>query len=641
MNNPLRNRLEAKILGVLSVVLVLGFAAFAYYEVRTDTAALRSQKEKNVDVLSASVVSSIENIMLTDKGATAMNFLENLRNVPQVGRIQVFSNSGKEAFQGGAPVVPPSEHVTEVLFNGLPDRFMEESDGGSFMVDIRPLPNEASCQKCHMDGAALRGAVLVSTSMEDVDAAIADKKIGMAVLLPGLLVVLLVLMVALRATVLKPITRVVSVMRKVSGGDLDQRLEVTSEDELGSLAGSFNSMTENLQKNQDELRRVNLSLLESNRLKSEFLSVMSHELRTPLNVIIGFSEVLQDMAGEQLSGTQKDYLVNIETSGRHLLRLVNDILELARVNSDDLTLEPEDLSVPQFVEDMRKLGHPFAARRRILLETTVEEGLPLIRADQAKIKRVLYNLISNAIKFTPEGGKVTLSAERRDGMIEFSVVDTGIGISPEDQEKLFRLFGQLDTKPSRAYEGAGVGLALSMKMVELHGGRITVESEFGKGSRFAFTLPLNSQAEGVIAKPPHLEPEIEPEEGENRPLVLVIEDDPQTSELIGIWLDEVSYRTARAYDGDRGLELARQLKPFAIILDMMLPGMDGWQVLEELKRDPSTRDIPVIIISILENSRRALEMGAVAYFVKPVDKKDLLCRLESRSLLDKSPRTER
>lgn len=635
MINLIRKSLEAKILVLVMAVLIVGFGVFAVFDVRNDSQALLNQKEKSTDVLSSAVVGSIKNIMLTGKGATAVGSLENLRNVPQVDRIQVFSNQGVEVFTS-QPTSTPSPMVAEVLASGAGERFTEDIGDAQYMVDIKPLPNEAACQQCHGAGQPLRGVVLVSTPMEDVNSAIRSKESIMAfVFVTGLLVLLGVLMVALRTTVLKPLRRVVSVIGDIASGDLDQRVHIDSRDEVGYLANSFNTMTQSLQESQNNLRQVNLTLLEANRLKSEFLSVMSHELRTPLNAILGFSELLKDTSDSQLDDRQEKYLLNIETGGRHLLRLINDILELAKVNSDSLEIEKEDVSVPQLMDDIRKLGHPFAAQRRIQLDSHVASNLPLIEADPAKVKRILYNLVSNAIKFTHEGGRVTLDAHLRDGMVEISVTDTGIGISPEDQKKIFNLFQQLDSSHSRSHEGTGVGLALSRRLVEMHGGQLWVESELGEGSRFAFTLPLTpgrsraGDQPPVEASPP---PQVEPEISRGQPLVLVVEDDPQTGELIGLWLGEASYRVARAFDGEQALKLARELRPYAITLDIMLPGVDGWQVLQELKADAATRDIPVIIISILEKSRRGMELGAFDYFVKPVEKKELLCRLESRSL---------
>lgn len=640
MINLFRKSLEAKILGLVMGVIVVGFGIFAWFDVSRDTRDLNNQKEQSTSQLSSNVVNSIQNTMLAGIGSSksmiATNALEKLRSSPEVERIDVYSNQGQAVFGSSGVDGESRERINEVLKTGDPASYFETRGGEEFLVQVLPLPNETSCQTCHFDGQARRGAVLVSNSMASVTSAIHDDKVRMAeVFIGGLLTLLVVLGLSLRATVLRPLRKMVGVIHNIAEGDLNERVKVESHDEVGNLADNFNKMTGNLQASQNNLRQVNLHLLEANRLKSEFLSVMSHELRTPLNAIIGFSEVLKDEGDGNITDRQEKYLVNIETSGRHLMQLINDILDLARVGSDSMELTREDVSIPQMMEDIRKLGHPFAAQRRIWLEVRASDPLPLVDAEAAKIKRVLYNLVSNGIKFTPEGGRVILEAHPLENMVEISVTDTGIGISPEDQKKIFAEFQQLDSTHSRRFEGTGVGLALSKKLVEQHGGRISVESELGKGSRFSFTLPMtpgrrraSDRSESFI----NPQPFIEKESVKGQPLVLIVEDDPQTSELLSIWLGDASYRVAQAFDGEQALKLARELKPYAITLDILLPKIDGWQVLQKLKSDPDTENIPVIIVSILEKSRRGMELGAFDYFVKPVEKKELLCRLESNRL---------
>ncbi len=638
MRSPFRNSLEAKILALVMFVLTVGFGIFAVFDIQRDAKALRAQKEQLTSVVSAEVVNSIKNTMLsgTDKALVATEALDNLRTVKEVDRIEVYSNHGEEVFNAGEPSAAPPE-IEDVLETESDLQFYEDRDGQEYLVDVKALPNEAACQQCHGSDQSLRGAVLVSASMEDVQAAVrADITRMAAVFIGGLIILTIVLAFSLRVVVLKPLKKVVEVMRNIAAGDLDERVTVESHDEVGDLAKSFNQMTDNLQESQEDLRQVNLNLLEANRLKSEFLSVMSHELRTPLNAIIGFSEVLKEYDHNGgLDDRQEKYLVNIETSGRNLLRLVNDILDLARVGSDKLELEKEDISIPQVLEDIRKLGHPFAAQRRIRLEVEPPGEMPLIQADEAKIKRILFNLVSNAIKFTPEEGRVLIGAALKGGVVEIFVEDTGIGISEENQKKIFTMFQQLDSTDSRRFEGTGVGLALSRKLVELHGGTIRVESELGKGSRFSFTIPLKEgkrRAADWQQQVKRREAVVAPAASKDQPLVLVVDDDPQTSELLGIWLESASYRVARAFDGEQALKLARELKPYVIILDILLPKTDGWQVMEQLRNDPETSGIPVIIVTILERQQKGMSMGAFDYFVKPVGKKELLCRLESRSL---------
>ncbi len=643
MKNPLRTSLEAKVLVLVAVILMVGFGAFAVIDIGQNAAALRHQKEDLTSVVSSEVVSSIQNTMLTvsNKKEVATAALENLRRVPEIDSIKVYSIRGDEVFTSEPAGEKASGAVLDVLAGGPERQYYQERDGRNYLVDVRPLPNDEACRQCHGSDNQLRGAVLVSAPMADVEAAVNS---GIArtisVFLGGLVVLSLALAATLRAAVIKPLRGVIEVMKKIAGGDLGRRVPVKSTDEVGELADSFNRMTESLQTSQERLRLANLNLLEANRLKTEFLSIMSHELRTPLNAVIGFAEVLRDGGG--LDERQQKYLTNIDTSGRNLLQLVNDILDLARVRSDKLDLEKEDISIPQVMNDVRKLGLPFAAARHVWLEIEPSEELPLVEADEAKVKRVLYNLVSNAIKFTPEGGRVTMRARRAGAFVEISVEDTGIGISEEDQGRIFDMFSQVDGSRTRSHEGTGVGLALSRRLVELHGGEIRVESELGKGSTFTFTLPVKAGRRRRTDVPPPREeappPDVDDENVAGQPLVLVVEDDPQTNELISTWLHDASYRVARAYDGEQALEMAGRLDPYAIILDILLPKVDGWRVLEQLKADPATREIPVIVVSILERRQRGKELGAFDYFVKPVGKRELLCRLESRALYDLNQR---
>jgi signal transduction histidine kinase len=223
--------------------------------------------------------------------------------------------------------------------------------------------------------------------------------------------------------------------------------------------------------------------------KSEFLANMSHELRTPLNAIIGFSEVLSERMFGEINDKQAEYLGDILESGRHLLSLINDILDLSKIEAGRMELEPNDFDLPNSIENALVLVRERAQRRSINLGRTVDKRLGTIRADERKVKQVLLNLLSNALKFTPAGGRIHVRAEVRNGATEISVTDTGVGIAPEDQAVVFEEFRQVGTA-SKKVEGTGLGLAISRKLIELHGGRIWVESQVGKGSTFAFTLPL-------------------------------------------------------------------------------------------------------------------------------------------------------
>jgi signal transduction histidine kinase len=288
---------------------------------------------------------------------------------------------------------------------------------------------------------------------------------------------------ALSWSVIEPVKLMNARLGQIASGDFSQRVEVPNNDELGALAANLNRMN-------DELGRLYRQLDAANRHKSEFLASMSHELRTPLNAIIGFSEVLQERMFGELNAKQAEYVGDIVASGRHLLALINDILDLSKIEAGRMELQLVPFSLPASIEDTLTLVRERAARQGIALELDVHERVDEVVADERKIKQVLLNLLSNAVKFTPAGGRVGVRAALADGMVEIAVRDTGIGIAPQDQETIFEEFRQVGADEARKREGTGLGLALARRFVELHGGKIWVESAVGRGSTFTFTLPV-------------------------------------------------------------------------------------------------------------------------------------------------------
>ena len=298
----------------------------------------------------------------------------------------------------------------------------------------------------------------------------------------GSIALALALGYAISWSLIGPVRHMDERLQQIASGDFAGRVEIPNRDELGALAANLNRMSE-------ELGRLYQQLEAASRHKSEFLANMSHELRTPLNAIIGFSEVLLERMFGELNPKQEEYLQDIMTSGRHLLSLINDILDLSKVEAGRMELEPSAFDLPAALEGCLTLVRERATRHGITLGLTVDEDLGQIVADERKVRQVVLNLLSNAVKFTPEGGRVAVGAARADGGVEVSVSDTGIGIAQDEQEAIFEEFRQAGSDYTRKREGTGLGLALSRKFVELHGGRIWVKSEVGKGSTFTFTLP--------------------------------------------------------------------------------------------------------------------------------------------------------
>jgi len=365
------------------------------------------------------------------------------------------------------------------------------------------------------------------------------------------------------------------------------------------------------------LRRANVRLQELDRLKNRFMANMSHELRTPLNSIIGFAEILLDGLVGEMTPEQKGCMSDILSSGEHLLVLINDILDLSKIEAGRMALEPTTFDVAGLLAEVQTTIMPLIEKKSQVLQVEQAAGLPPLTADRFRVKQVLLNLLNNGCKFTPVGGRIGLSCRLADeATILFSVADTGIGIKPEDQEMIFEEFRQADGSPEQETSGTGLELAISRWLTGLHGGRIWVESEYGHGATFSFLLPLS----GPPAAEPGTSGEITlPSSG----IVLVVEDSRQFSNLLAFYLRQEGYTPVQHYDGVGVLDRARELKPALITLDVMLPDVDGWDVLRALKSDPQTKDIPVLVISVLENGALGLSLGAVDYLVKPIGRDDL------------------
>ena len=369
-----------------------------------------------------------------------------------------------------------------------------------------------------------------------------------------------------------------------------------------------------------ELERKSAELEVASRHKSEFLASMSHELRTPLNAVIGFSEVLLDRMFGEINSRQEEYLRDIWNSGKHLLQLLSEILDLSKVEAGRMELDNVLFSVSEALEYGIAMVRERAARRNLRLTLDVDEGVGLIEADELRFNQVVLNLLSNAVKFTSEGGDVKVGATMSGGDLVVTVSDTGAGVAPEDRERIFESFQQGRRAPA-TQEGTGLGLTLCRRIVGLMGGRIWLESEVGVGSTFAFTVPTRLSGPDVATATRTDEA--------HSPTVLVIDDDRPSAGLLTAYLETAGFDVELASDGKTGLAMARQRERTAIVLDIRLPGMDGWQVLQGLKSDPATKDVPVIIVSIVDERARGLSMGASEHLVKPVSREELLSSLAS------------
>jgi signal transduction histidine kinase len=393
---------------------------------------------------------------------------------------------------------------------------------------------------------------------------------------------------------------------------------------LQILADQIAVAVENARSYELSLRAVE-EMRQADQLKSQFLANMSHELRTPLNSIIGFSRVILKGIDGPINELQQQDLTAIYDSGQHLLNLINDILDLSKIEAGKMELNfEENVNLADLINSVLPTVAGLIKDKPITLQHNIAPELPTVRADPLKIRQVLLNLLSNAAKFT-EKGSIHISAEVRPGMhdqpeVVISVTDTGPGIAPEDRKKLFQPFSQVDASPTRKTGGSGLGLSICRHLVEMHGGRIGVESEVGKGSTFYFTLPVPN-AKGAHEKIEMAQP--------SEPLVLTIDDEKPILQLYERYLHNHGYRAYSLTDPTKAVELARHLRPFAITLDVMMPGYDGWQVLRDLKSHAETRHIPIILCTILEDREAVSGFDIAAYLTKPILEDDLIQALEA------------
>ncbi len=425
---------------------------------------------------------------------------------------------------------------------------------------------------------------------------------------------------------------------RIGGGDLAYRIPLEHDDELADVAGGINQMAGQLQQAARSTEEARQAAEQANQLKSAFLANMSHELRTPMNAIIGYTEMLLEDLGDRADDPDAEQMLQdlerIRSSGKHLLALINDILDLSKIEAGKMELSLETFPVQALLTDVVDTVRPLVAKNSNTLVLQVPDDPGSMYADLTRLRQSLFNLLSNAAKFT-DHGTITLGVElQADGprpRLRFSVTDTGIGMTEQQVGKVFEDFAQADSSTARRFGGTGLGLSISRRFCRMMGGDISVRSSAGVGSTFTIDLPVHVSETAAEDNAPTTQSTITAQQGGD--LVLVIDDDPGMLELMGRLLNREGYRVVTAATGEEGLDIVKHLRPQAVILDVLMPRTDGWSVLSSLKADDQTRAIPVIVLTMLDDSEMAFALGAADFMTKPVDRQQLAASLRRCGLV--------
>ncbi len=597
-NLSIRRKLTSIVLGTSAAALLFACTAFIFYDLYTFSDRIVRDLEVVADGVGAMSTAALD----FDDSQAGRDILSALRVYPHIAEACIFDKTGglfaryvrKGELAREVPVSAPAGSAFRAGELLLHRDILEGSEGGE------PL-----------------GSVYLRSDLDELSSRFRQFARSILVVLLLSSVVAFALASRLTGLVSKPIQDLVEIETRVtSTKDYSIRAVKVADDELGRLIDGFNEMLVEIQSRDAELTIAKEAAEDASRAKSSFLANMSHELRTPLNAIIGYSEMLQEEAQERGLTELVADLQKVHGAGRHLLALINDILDLSKIESGKMELLLESFDVRSLLEDVESTIHPLVQKNHNTLLVRGVESAGAMHTDVTRLRQVLFNLLSNACKFT-QAGTITLDVSRRrreagDELV-FRLSDTGIGMSPGQRARLFEAFMQADASTSRRYGGTGLGLAISRRFCQMMGGNVTVESALGKGSTFVVTLP---------ASVPERRP-AEPEPGRHIGTVLVIDDDRDACELLARSLTKEGFRVVTAATGDEGLRAAREHKPDAITLDVLMPGMDGWAVLKTLKSDPEVARIPVVMISMVDERDMGRALGAADYLPKPIDRERL------------------
>jgi signal transduction histidine kinase/CheY-like chemotaxis protein len=592
--------------------LLVSVTLFGFSDVRRFRSSMQRDLQTLADVVGASAAPALD----FDDETAAAKTLAALEHKPGILQAAIFNKENKAL----AAYVRPGQPVLVAVSAPGSDGFTYVN--GQLQV-FRPIQR----------GADRLGTIFFLVDLSDLHELIVSYVIGGVVILAGAMLVAFIFSSRLQRSISKPIldlaqtTRLVSEQKNYSARAVRQ-----SDDEIGFLIDRFNEMLGQMERHQKELTEMNSQLLQSQQealaateAKSSFLANMSHELRTPLNAIIGYSEMLEEDATDSGNDDIVPDLKKINGAGKHLLALINDILDLSKIEAGKMDLYLETFELTTMLEDVVATTRLLVQKKANSLDILLPPELGTMRADLTKVRQALFNLLSNASKFT-ENGTITLTAAREPAegqpdWIVLQVSDTGIGMTREQLGRMFQAFSQADASTVRKYGGTGLGLAITRHFCQMMGGDVTVASEIGKGSTFTIRLPSEVQEPRPEAeeKPAPALDQLPKEDN----TVLVVDDDPAARDLLKRFLNKQGFHVECAANGPEALVLAREIHPKVITLDVMMPGMDGWAVLTKLKEDPVTADIPVIVLTVVDDKNFGHALGATEYLTKPLDRERL------------------
>jgi signal transduction histidine kinase/CheY-like chemotaxis protein len=519
---------------------------------------------------------------------------------------------------------------------GVPQAPTLHPQGYAFSGGNRILPEEILVYHPIVKDGEKLGTVFIRSDMGELQERLDDFARIVAVVILGASLVALLLSTRLQGLISKPILYLADIENRVTRDkDYTLRARKDTEDELGMLIDGFNEMLVQIQQRDGDLTVAKEAAEQANRTKSAFLANMSHELRTPLNAIIGYSEMLQEEATDVGQDDFVPDLQKIHSAGKHLLALINDILDLSKIEAGKMELYLETFDVRNLIEEVKATIHPLIEKNSNTLVMKTAPDVGTMHADVTRVRQVLFNLLSNASKFT-DHGDVTIETLREvragEDWIVIRVADSGIGMTPDQLGKLFQAFTQADSSTSRKYGGTGLGLVICRRFCQMMGGDVSVTSDYGHGSVFTVELPAQVMKPKTAAPAKSADATLPPEKPASttivdpaaaRGTVLVIDDDRIACELMERSLSKEGFSVVTASGGEEGLRLAREVRPHIITLDVLMPGMDGWAVLRELKADPVLSAIPVIMITMADDRSMGYALGASDYLTKPIDREKL------------------